>query len=102
MGQDFHVSAPPSFVTEFSNKLEGFNIKLVAVVEAGSGSFPNIDRKKALKKEEIERIESLIKHGCNHEGILTFYQILSLHCMFTRDIDFIKFTSELYLKSTLI
>ena len=48
---------PPSVVTEFSNKLQGFNIE------------------NALKKEEMERIESL-KPGCNHEGILTF---LALH-----------------------
>ena len=39
------------------NKLQGFNIE------------------NALKKEEMERIESL-KPGCNHEGILTF---LALH-----------------------
>ena len=30
MGPNFDVSAPPTFVTEFSNKLESLNIKLVA------------------------------------------------------------------------
>ena len=30
MGPNFDVSAPPTFVTEFSNKLESLNISLVA------------------------------------------------------------------------
>ena len=31
MDKSFNVSAPPIFLTEFSNKLERLNIKLVAV-----------------------------------------------------------------------
>ena len=34
MGPNFDVSAPPTFVTEFSNKLESLNIKLVVVQES--------------------------------------------------------------------
>ena len=30
MGPNFDVSAPPTFVIEFSNKLESLNIKIVA------------------------------------------------------------------------
>ena len=29
MGPNFDISAPPTFVTEFSNKLESLNVKLV-------------------------------------------------------------------------
>ena len=34
MGPNFDVCAPPTFVTEFSNKLESLNIKLVGFENA--------------------------------------------------------------------